>query len=474
MKEQHPIDELFARLLRDAEAVPPARVWQGIVQNRKRAGWLRRWGWLPLVLLFSTGIGYSLMELRAPAGAATASAHGHGATIAPYGAPPAPAEGSDATMRPHAAEPSALVPVAPREKRNAQAAARMRPASNAAHASPAERAPAAHGIDVATDRNPAKAVAEKAVAAVAHGHGHYEREERVSAPAGHAGTGPLGVRTSTKAETVRGPGGAYWLRTRLPQVGGEPAEPDLLSAPSTSFAGPHRSWWIAATAGQFSETRTWKGGSTDLRTALQGTEQPHHTSAFGLLFGINGRGGWSLATGLEHHAGRYDFKHADRFRTRRDSIITHVVTFNTLILASSTDTISTYREEQRSVAAVNRYTTLRIPVELGWHVPHRRFRLGARAGLALEISTLRSGATLQYNELGLQSVEVTPTDKQCMSVLAASVGADLGYILTEHWSIWASPVYEAGLLSLLPEDHAPCSMPERMGIRFRLAYTIRP
>lgn len=480
MKEQHPIDELFARVLRNAEAEPPARVWQGIAHGRKRAGWLRRWGWLPLLLLCTTGIGYGLMDQRTSTSAESAPALSLASPNAPLG------EATSQTIMQEEAEPannlarSAPAAVEHQGEHTANAALGQQsgpamPASGqAALEQRATTAVPPHGASGTTEANPARTATDMAVAIEAEGSAQHAHVGDASLAAGITGSGLAVARSSNVAETTRGLGRAYRLSTQLPPVGSEPVAADLLHAGPLSFAAPHRSWWIAATAGQFRENRTWKGGDDELRTALQGTELPHATTAFGMVIGVHGRGGWSLATGIEHHAGRYNFKHADRFRTRRDSIVTYVVTFNSLILATSTDTISTFSEEQRSVAAVNRYSTLRIPVEIAWHAPYRRFRLGVRAGLALELSTLRSGATLMHNGQGLQSVEVDPVDKQRMSVLAGGLGADFGYVLTEHWSLWASPVYEAALLSLSPAGHLPYALPERMGLRFRLAYTIRP
>ena len=37
MKGEHPIDDLFARGLRDAESTPPAAVWEGIDRERNWA-----------------------------------------------------------------------------------------------------------------------------------------------------------------------------------------------------------------------------------------------------------------------------------------------------------------------------------------------------------------------------------------------------------------------------------------------------
>ncbi|MFZ1658758.1 MAG: hypothetical protein WAT61_08070, partial [Flavobacteriales bacterium] len=63
MNERQPIDDLFARALRDAEATPPPRVWEGVARER---GWAhvtlvrlqRRWGLLALLLLLGGASAY--------------------------------------------------------------------------------------------------------------------------------------------------------------------------------------------------------------------------------------------------------------------------------------------------------------------------------------------------------------------------------------------------------------------------------
>lgn len=481
MREQHPIDELFARTLRGAEAEPPPGALGGILRerSRRRAGWLRRWGWLPLLLLFGTGLGYLL------AGNRHANSGGIEPKILALGSalPDDPANGHEET-KPNGlpgihADSVAPPPVSFGGK--ADGPAETAPDENeptTAKAIPAQGKPAAkpRGMQPVqgTGGGPAGSVTDNSGTAAQPEHQVPSLQPSASQI---VATTPLHIGASLGVDLlVRNEGSAHatWLPVLISSVGSDPGVAVPRNAPALIAAGPRRSWWVAAMGGQFLESRRWTGGEATIREALQATEPVHATTALGMLAGVNGRGGWSLAIGAEYHAGRYDFRHTDRFQTRHDSIFNHVITFNSLVLQTTTDTITTYRQEQRIAASVNRYAMLRIPLELGWHAPLGRFRLGARAGVALELTDLRSGTLLVNGPEGPLSVEVQPAHKQCMSVLGGSVGADLGYILTEQWSLWASPVYEKGLLSLLPPDNSPYALAERSGIRLRLAYTFRP
>lgn len=75
---------------------------------------------------------------------------------------------------------------------------------------------------------------------------------------------------------------------------------------------------------------------------------------------------------------------------------------------------------------------------------------------------------------GTRSVDVSTTEKRTAILLSGGLAADVGYAINERLGIWASPGYASGLLSLSPTDGTPYAVPERMGIRFRLAYTLRP
>ncbi|MFZ1664277.1 MAG: hypothetical protein WAU08_02590, partial [Flavobacteriales bacterium] len=251
------------------------------------------------------------------------------------------------------------------------------------------------------------------------------------------------------------------------------AAPD--AGPAMEFVGPRRAWWVAATVGQFRETRTWHGADAELVNSLQSTELLHYPMGIGMLVGTEVRGGWGMAVGLEFNAGRYTYRHFDQFIQRTDSLVPVVITFNSDVIESYSDTLSTFLEQRQTVAAENRYTTLRVPIEASWNKAWHRWHFGARAGLAVEFNTQRSGATLVEAIGGLQSVDVvTAPVKRTSTVLTGSVAADIGFGITERIGIWASPTYAVGLRSLSAAGDAPYAMPERLGVRFRLAYTLSP
>ncbi len=482
MKEQHPIDELFARMLRDGEAEPPPKAWEGIVKGRM-ARRMRRWGWLPMLLLLGGATGLVLLarhDGRGDQGITTqalAASPGNG-TLSSLASTGNPALRTD-----HPAMDSlnpALVP-----GHHAADKTSRGPDNQITAAQPAT----GQGPQPLRD-HPAQ-VPEN----VDRGRPEIERSERASASdwsqlprsvavapdnAGKtiqsttsamqvAGEGirvPVPVGTRAEGEALR----AFRLTLRGGYAAPPPPTPTPTHAPGINFAGRRHNLWIAALAGQYRETRHWVGGDGQLREALNGTEVPHSTYSAGLMGGVDLPGGWSLGAGVEYRVGRFDFRHADRFQVRRDSIISQVLTFNSLVLATITDTITTFSSVNRSVSAINRYSTWRIPVELGWHKGLRRFRLGARAGLALELNAMHSGATLVRGSEGTQSADVATTQVSCTSLLAGSVAADVGFVLTEHLVAWVSPVHEFGLLSLLPSDDLPVALPNRTGLRLGLSY----
>ena len=500
MKEQHPIDELFARGLRDAEAAPSAAVWEGIVQKR---GWAhltlvqlrRRWGWLALMLFLGGSATYIALQSSGAELAATQQAvqiiqpilmaqdvsptTSNTVVSASFSE-----EDVESTRAYHATTNNEQRPSAPGHGQQADGVTEVQAASIAtgsahlyeSHAS-SMKAPKFTTADVLTH---ARSVS------VAHG-GPAEQEDTEK-----------GTSTSTdsqlateEATLVVTPAlvSARELRYSASEI--EPIRPGMLQVRSSilehellaadlrygnrpEFRGPRRAWWVAATAGQFRETRTWHGGDADLVKALQGTETPHHTFNFGALAGMNFKGGWGMATGLEYSAARYDFRHLDQFSSMQDSLVTYVITFNSQVVDSYVDTLTTFTEVCKTVAAVNHYTSLRVPLEGSWHKAWRRWHFGVRGGLGLEFNTMRSGVTLMSEQGGTRSVDVSSTEKRTAVLLSGGLAADVGYAINERLAVWASPGYATGLFSLSPTDGTPYAVPERMGIRFRLAYTLRP
>ena len=271
------------------------------------------------------------------------------------------------------------------------------------------------------------------------------------------------------------------VRARFLAVRSTPLAPmAMASAPpaantTPTFAKPRRGWWLGALASRSEEHRTWHGKEALLVRSLQSTELVHHTVGYGLMVGMELKGGWGFTAGAEYSNVRYDFKHLDRFTLRNDSLIPYLITFNAQVLESYSDTVTTYTEERRDVATVNRYSALRIPVEAGWSKGWHRWRFGARAGVALEFNTMRAGATLVNTDGGMQSIDVGAAPvRRSTTLLTGSLAADISYGLSDRLFIRASPTWATGLCTLAPDPDGPYAMPRRAGIRFLLAYTLRP
>ena len=502
MKEQHPIDELFARGLRDAKAAPSAAVWEGIVQER---GWAhltllqlrRRWGWLALVFLLgggatylgiNSGNGKELAESQLP------EQRTHPALMILDVSQTAPSNtvisasfgevemGSTRTSNVTTQdEQHSSVPNHGQQTEEVLAAqtARVAIGSSRSPDSPEDLA-----VSQSSRRNDVSTLAQpmRIPRPTRAEQGETEKAPSSSADASLTAELPLvpdepAIRSENRDRNDASD--MELVRPSMLQIRPSILERELLAADlrygnQPQFRAPHRAWWVAATAGQFRETRTWHGGDTELVIALQGTETPHHTLNFGVLTGISYHGGFGLATGLEYSAARYDFQHLDQFSSVRDSLITHVITFNSQVVESYVDTLTTYTEVRRTVAAVNHYTSIRVPLEGSWHKAWRRWHFGVRGGMALEFNTMRSGVTLMNEQGGTRSVDVSSTEKRTAVLLSGGLAADVGYAINERLAIWASPGYATGLFSLSPSDGTPYAMPERMGIRFRLAYTLRP
>ncbi len=484
MREQHPVDDLFARNLRDAQVPPPPEVWQGIAlaRNGRRDGWFRRWPWLVLLVAAGSLATYQFAVEDAPAD-----------HLAVH---PAPNE--------YAALPN-LDDM--RDPRNGNLVphpeGRSTPLNNKAHAGggtiqssvrqePVISSPEqdlthnreehrherlARDADMDTDRaftnttphlvdgpaDPEKGP-EQALAQV-----QYAFHAFANAP----GTGlPLPVE-HTYGPFGSGNDGPGWMESRWPERTGP-----MLSGPQRGLGpaladAPH-AWWLAATIGLYGEHRKWKGNDEVLVQALQGTEVLHPASSFGLLLGRESHSGWNMAIGLEYLASRFHFNHLDKFTTRHDSLVTFVITFNNQVLSSYLDTLSTYSQVQQPVSAVNRVSTLRVPMELGWHSAYRRFHWGARAGLAIERNSIHSGATLSNTVHGIRSEYPVANGDRTSWLIDGSMALDLGYALSERFGLWASPTLSIGLLSLSRNEAQPYAMPGRAGLRFRLAYTLIP
>lgn len=500
MNGKHPIDELFAKGLRHAGATPPPAVWEGI--SRKR-GWrhrgllqLRRARWaLPLVLLLGAGAA-GFWALHTP-DASTAST---GTTTTVTAATPtAPAEavpaaeqsvsangtpavqGNDPSMQPGiVAAPevsnstAATVPVTsnPTNSPNGIASSAADPKGHTPNrANTPSTAASVH--TPAPMVQPATGIASTP-AGPSHAGGATEAAHTPAVP-NTGGAEPfadtyvrsLPLETPTSMETRR-----PLLETPLGL-----ALPGHASA--TAYVRPKAQWWIGIRGAGHQEYRSWVQGDPELREALNSTERGRRTWGMGLLFGRAWASGLHVGLGAEWVDARYDYRHTDRRLVEHTEVNNYMVSFGSDVLMNLSDTVTTVQEDQQTVHSINRYSTLRLPVEVAMYRPWRRWTYGARVGMAYERSSFREGSVLRRNTAGpeatsfVQSMDVTEvsTQDRVSAQVSATLAFDLRYHLTDRFCLWAGPGYTRGLFAFAAGDQ-PRPLAERYGLAGGITCTL--
>lgn len=466
MNGEHPLDDLFARGLRHAEAEPPASVWAGI-QRKRGAGhrfalFLRkRWTLgLLLLLLLGSGASYALFRGSGPERVAQ-----HEATDAPRtertsstvpGTPGTPARAAAMQEGSEENGHKALDPGHDREATNpvgtsGRSSTPTTP-DGPPEVAPVHHAPAGHDPH-SSGQNTLPGSTGSVPAAPASKPLPADRSEVLDRTAQHdmAERMPLRPTVLEQLEQAATPG----------------------SLPHPAYASPRGSWWFGLYGAAYSENRTWHGGDPDLRHAAQRTEVPHYPTGVGLVMGRSWRSGHFVTGGLERVGSRVDFRHLDRIRTEQLEVHQVIVTLDANVIFSSQDTVLTVREQNIDQQSVNRYTTFRVPLEYGFRKHWRRWHYGGRLGLALEHISQRQGFTLQLQRSGDQANILSVAADQDLAptlLLAGSLGLDLGFSVTEHLSLDLVPYWSSGMVPISsPQPHF---RPERLGVRFGLTYHI--
>lgn len=510
MNGRHPIDDLFARGLRDAEATPPASVWEGIARRRGRGHvtWLRlrqRWrmGVLALLLLggaaayWTSGpttaeapvpgqrtlaeapaaqpqapFGGPLTEQATPVSDGTASEATSSRTVsASTGSPrmpePVPPATSTPTTRSGASRTPSPTPESPTAARNE--ALRMRDSERAMHptttavprtAPAVQESPSVAAMSPGPSSSPATSSPAPASVAAAPG--------PTTGTASVADAGAVRRSEATDLFASR----LFPAPAKLDRPAGE-AVPDRRAG--QPYVLPKADWWIGLQAGYYQETRTWRGTDRQLVDGLNGTETTHQPWGIALTGGRAFRSGWGISTGAEYISAQYAFRHEDRIITRDQEINSVLVTLNAQVVDQFVDTVVTITEQQRSVEAINRYAIVRVPLEASFHQGCGRWSYGLRAGAAVELLRMRSGFTLSDagSENGTTySVPLSQGSSHARSamLLSLSAGVELGYSLTDRIGLWLAPTYVRGWTPLGAHDLYP--LPERTGLRFRVSYTL--
>ncbi|HEY0976543.1 MAG TPA: hypothetical protein VGE21_03665 [Flavobacteriales bacterium] len=498
MNGKHPIDDLFARGLSDAEATPPAAVWEGIVRKRgsghRFALLLRRYWGLGLLLLLLGGSATYALHLNGKGGNAVATTDAPQPSTAARttnAGVPAAQEVAEAARPLPVEQPVGPISSTASGKGTAPvatpAAAIGRPASaapgrsgstpstSASGPSPRPRTNASASLSATeSDRTPER-TPTKPSAVPADG----ASLTASTAPALRPEAGPIATRYAAEPSLLD-PSVDYFATPVQGRVVGL-ERPSLLGSPERAsgtahYAPPKGTWWFGVFGGAYTEERSWTGGDADLREALERTEVPHYPLGVGIALGHAWPSGFHLGTGVELIRSRYDFRHDDRFVTENTEVHNFVVALDANVLVNISDTVVTTSETLVQQKAMNRYSTLRIPVEVGWQHTWRRWHYGIRGGAAVEHITQQGGYTLQRVPSGssdatdIRSVDALDGPRRTI-LLSGLVGLDLGYSLSENLVLGVTPTYAKGLtrLSSTPD---PFTVPERIGIRVGLTYSI--
>ncbi|MCC7501195.1 MAG: hypothetical protein IT229_01610 [Flavobacteriales bacterium] len=469
MSERHPIDELFHRVLQDAEVTPPPAVWEGIVRKRtkRRGGY---WGWLAAGLLLLGCAGAFLIHNDHGTPMPIAELQGSSGpnkNIATAGTEPAAIGATEQSA-------SSGTPTTPHQASTQQetptvAAEGLRPSDqeNTSNAVPA--------VTASTSTvTPGATTSARASAPAAPRHGSTTAVPGSNTVEAVVNTRPTAhdariVRDVTMNELDLLPLVSPDMQRQAP-----PLDSMRSGGTQAPYVLPNADWWVALEVGRHNVKRTWYGDEPLLVSALNGVEVPHYTWSLGLLAGRSWRSGFGLSTGLAYEGSEYAYDHLDD-RVRVDSmlVVPYLITLDTQVFVSNVDTVTFMTEETKQVSGMNRFSIFRVAIEGYWHKQHRRWTIGVRAGLAAEFVAMRQGYTLDLNDEGdVMSVDLSAQayDTRYHTTLTAVLGADVGFAMSEHWGLWATPTYMHGITAW-GTNGSPFVLPERMGLRVRLSYT---
>ena len=499
MNGKHPIDERFARTMRDAEATPPDAVWKGVAAaldraptaRRTGAAWWFRGGAAALLLLL---LGVAVYWLASPRTEKQARPAEHGATrpTAAIDAPPTDPVPAGAPSQQQEVPPPAnnrgaeandleeRVPAPATGQRSDD-----RRAAATASATPLRRPPVPRHAEDGMKGTPGTSAPRPAdpVEAVIHGvvpeapnAGGLANGEQPSAE-------PAAVIPSIGAPDSAGPHGAapaistaievpepFRPRTssdiHLPLMAGrttpfankEPPPPGpLLQGDSTPvYVLSKGRWWFAVQAEAAKLTGQWKGPATEVPD-LNAAESWLGGQGLSLVVGREWLNGWSAGLGIGAVRQRSRFLRYENEPGQTQTVIDTTWTASYVGQQANytwdiVETEQTEPGQERVFRATNEYLWLRIAPEAGRHLAgQRRLSLYARAGAAVLFGIGRKGSSLY--EPGITTddappgghVRVVPLDDAAVrdrfALSFAAWGAlELRYQLCERWSVGALPM----------------------------------
>ena len=481
-QEQHPLDERFRQVLQHAEAAPPPAVWEAVKQaqegGKRRAAWWR-WSLPALAILLLTGVTATYFALRSPgtaeerarqAATSQEAVHAH-LLLADTDTQAAPT----ATGFSMAAEFSST--------KDERAAVLIAP--DVVHATKPAKAmstpPALSEIGGAVPGEVQVQGAGEVGSAAAVRGSTTKNEDLVSTVLSTTADPFVDDLETTKgaAETpvpitdmgvdrllIRAPRFPFAVHGTLPNSVPKPA-PYLL---------PHGEWWLAPVVGVYSVRDRWRGEDRSLVQALEQATGTTTAWAFGLAAGRQWRSGFGLSTGLLTERTESQLYHRDTRVQVEQEITTYLVTLNTQVFISDADTVTIVTADDRSSSGLQRRTAWRVPLDLHKRWSIGRLQVGLHGGLALEWTTVQGASLVAADaEGGLVAADPGAAEFRARNptALLGNVGAELGWMLNERWTLWVDPVYMSGV-SALARTSVAYTLPQRWGIQFGLAHHFIP
>lgn len=465
MQERHPIDDRFRRVLANAEAEPPASVWAGIAaaQDKRRRGGAWYWGRYAGLALVSTALLGGMIHYATNDTGNDRPTDGmvnRTVTQAEPGASGMAREKKQVVGEEHI---SAEQP-GPVNLENATAVVDHAGVAPTAASTARIMAKAEIGTTGTTDRS-----------------NHRNKGKRLTdAMGGHSVTAGEPIHAAVPS----GPEGAVGLaleegRTDREQVGHLSTvfrreiilEPMRVDRP-VNYVLPRGEWWLGAQWSTYSSRSTWKGRDELLAAALDQSEGTVGTTAWGLLGGRQWRSGFGLSSGIIVDRLERTFSHVDAQSTTTEEISSYFVTLNDQVFVSNVDTIRTTTVDEEFTEGIDRRTMVRIPVLGHWTVDLRRWTLGVRAGMALELTRAEAGPGLlrvENGTVGAGQLNANVRSDRYPDMVLALAGIDLGYRLHERWSVQAGYAGMQGVAAL-SEQGPVQAYPVRHGAELRLIF----
>jgi cytoskeletal protein RodZ len=534
MNGKNPIDDLFARTLRDAEAQPPPAVWEGIVRERdrsRRAPVKRRsrWGLAALLLLLLGSAGYWALSGKEEA---PRSGNEH-ASIAPSQQPdqqakPDGAEGRATSTTPQNTTTTAALPsatgvepqVAPGGKPTA--AGSPSTASDPAHAdantqdtgnrkqekltkrpaSVTDQAPSTRGRrERAQDPEESHAAVVTPSDAIGSLQGpevmttQGDEAEPLMAPTsvGTNGAGPLDHVAGTPAgQNARlAPDFHMPVLTTLatPFISSTATAPGpILNGDTTpTYVLSPGQWWIAVQGEWAMLNGEWKGSGHEV-PELNTSETWRGGQGLSLVVGRKWLNGWSVGLGIGASKQRSRFLRREVEASHTETVVD--TTWTGTAMGAQTnytwDIVETVQTEpgiEHDYSATNSYTRLRIAPEVSYQLlQKKRFVLSARLAPVMMFDIGREGNTivpssstdsLETTTYGTVAAPVNDAslDERFPMAFALSAGLEVRYRICERWSVGALPTFTYWIPRA--EGAVPALSMNELGGALRLRYDLR-